>query len=232
MSLMRRQPRGSALILVVLLTLILSATAIVALRDVARTVHHSAVYRTRTQAQLTSSAAAQLYARRAGDNAHSMVDAMQKSVYGKEGSDENVLGGAGSVDTTSVSFTQRRKILEVTGGHIEVQAEDLGGQLLPHQASGYDGTAAHPESGLFRSSSSERTFESRYPAQWRVIVRDLLDGFPAVGYSSHYCFKKATVAAEARVGEPDPDWSVSNNVAVSRTGVETLLGPVECGYDS
>lgn len=231
----REGRRGSALILVVLLTLILSAMAIVALRDVARTTRATSVYRTRTQAQLTSDAAGRVFADYAGSMAAPLLDAASQSLYGAEAGVVGAFGGAhdDAIDLDgdgTLTLAERRRLLAVRGAVLEFDAEDLtddcNGACPPLLQ-----TRGGEESGLFRTNTTEETFETRRTSEWRLVARDFMDGFPAPGYGEGFCFKKALVASEARIGIPDQDWNRSNNVGTARHGFDVMLGPVECGYN-
>lgn len=212
--------RGSTLILVVLLTLILSASAIVAMRNVARTTQEVGVYRTRAQAQLTSDAANRLFGDYVGNKAPNFVSAMQNSLSGSAGVDDGVWGATG---TATPNEATRQKLATV-GAELEFSHTELQTDLLP----GYGDVG---ESGLFQLAPGQETFETRRRARWRVRLRDMSDGFPAVGYSEGFCFKKATIGAEALVGTMDARWNRANNVAQARHGTDVLIGPIECGYN-
>lgn len=222
--------RGSTLILVVLLTLILSASAIVVLRDVARTTQSSAVYRTRGQAQLTSSAANRMFGDWVGNKAGTLLDAMKNANYGSGGGDANIWG-AGAGGPGSFTDQQRREALAILGGQLDFNYADLsqpcGAGCTPLITDYGD----PDETGLFQVAAGDETFESRRTARWRVRMRDLADGFPAVGYSGEFCFKKAVIAAESLVGRVDPLWNRANNVAQARHATDAMIGPVECGYN-
>ena len=219
--------RGSTLILVVLLTLILSASAIVALRNVARSTQGSAVFRTRAQAQMLSDSADRLFSDWVGNKASTLVDAMQKANYGEDdvSGTADVFGAGDNVDGQTMA--EKRLGMAILGGELEFSQEDLTTGATPLITPNVD----PDESGLFQVAPADKTFESRRKAKWRVKIRDMTDGMPAVGYSGSFCFKKALVAAEAQVGVTDPDWSRSNNVAQSRHGLDVMIGPIECGYN-
>ncbi len=214
--------QGSALVLVILLTLILSAFAIVALRNVSRSVQQTAVFRTRTQAQATSSSAVNLFAHRAGDKAASIVKAIKsQSLTEEAGGTQGVFGGSADMAERLATATQ--------GGYLRVD-DDFLQNFIPQ--SQIVTTAGKEQTGLFtNAANSNRTFEFNRSARFDVMVRDLVDGIPAPGYSGRYCFKKAFIATDARVGERDDDWSGANNVAYARHGKEVLLGPIECGFE-
>lgn len=59
--------RGSALVLVTLLTLVLAALAIIALRNTARSVQQTATYQTRGQAGEMAASTGRLASKRVGD---------------------------------------------------------------------------------------------------------------------------------------------------------------------
>jgi hypothetical protein len=232
-------PRGSALILVVLLTLILAATSIVALRDVARSTRGSAVYRTRAQAQLTSDAASRTYADWLGRYAGTIMKGLKNSERGEEtdGNGDswvNVFGGRadGGIDIDDSggdpTFDERKRSLAVRGPVVVFTDDQLGEcasctPLLVNSGA----SAGDDETGLFRTDDTETTFESRRTSEFRVVTRDIVDGPPAPWYGDGTCFKKALIAADARVGQVDPDWSKANNVAAARHGIEAFIGPVE-----
>lgn len=226
--------RGSALILVVLLTLVLAAMSIVALRDIARTTSQTAVYRTRTQAQMTSNAAARIFTNYAGANAGPMFEAANATLYGENGDVLGIFGeneeGLDADDDGTVTRTERRATTAVVGPVLtfdhRVLTSDCDGlcpQMIPHPGG--------DETGLFRSANSHITFETRRTTEWGIVARDFTDGYPAVGYGEGFCFKKALVASQSRVGVPDPEWTRANNVGHSRHGVDAVLGPVRCGYN-
>lgn len=213
--------KGSTLILVVLLGLILSAMAIVALRDVAKTTQASAVYRTRTQAQATSDSAARVFSDWLGQNAAVAIDGANKKL---------------EQERSLVTDQATMERLATMGASIEMDAEDMAALDCGGGATGCippvtapDASAAG-ETGLFQVSNTDRTFESRRQSSWRVRVRDFVDGYPAPLWGPQFCFTKAVIAAEATIGEYDPDWTQANNMSNSRHAVDGMIGPRECGY--
>lgn len=227
--------RGSALILVVLLTLILAATSIVALRDVARDTRGSSVYRTRTQAQLTSDAASRTYSDWLGKYAPMVIGGMKKGEAGTEtqsGNDYvNVFGGRhdGGIDINgddTLTFEERKRSLAVRGPILELTNEELA-EPCPGSCTELLDQAGGDETGLFRTNTSDKSFETRRENKFRVITRDLIDRPPAPWYGECMIYKKGLVAAEAQVGQVDPDWNRSNNVATARHGIDAFVGPVD-----
>lgn len=224
------QGRGSALILTVLLTLILSAMAIVAMRDVARSVHQSGVFRTRLQADLMSESALQVYAKRSGDKANSVLSALRKGTAGM--SDDGTTGIYGqdmrNVGSGAATLKDQRIAQATEGGHVEISSTTKG--VREDFMTGTTGS----ESGLFLkpgdTTGAIHSFETQRDSEWRVIIRDPTDGIPAPGFSNRYCFKKVLIASDATVGVNDGDWNTVNNIANRRHAFDALLGPVECGY--
>lgn len=239
MKTLRRHPmnnrRGSALILVVLLTLVLAAMSIVALRDIARTTSATAVFRTRTQAQMASGAVVQIFGNYAGNYAPAMFQAGEATLYGDESGTLDTFGG--NIDegidlngNSTIELSEKRSTLAARGPVLvfdhRVLTSDCDGecpQMIPNPGGS--------ETGLFRNNTTDTTFESQRTTEWRVVARDFTDGYPAVGYGEGFCFKKATIASEARVGEVDQSWKRSNNVGFARHGMDGMLGPVSCGYN-
>ena len=180
-----RQRRGSALILVVLLTLMLAAVSIVALRDIARTTSATATYRTRTQAQLTSDAATRVFANYAGTNATPLMEVAHHSLFGED--DELVGMFAGEnhegldMDGDNAISREERRITATIQGPIltfthSVLASNCGGlctPMIPHP-----GTT---ETGLFRTEYLDQLFSEphghitplRGSELWQVALLEL-----------------------------------------------------------
>lgn len=214
--------RGSTLILVVLLTLVLSASAIVTLQSVVRTTRAVSTYRTRTQAQLTSNAASRVFADYVGSKGPEYITGLSQSLAGTTGGGDIGVVGAAHAAASTPTLAERTDAI-TTGGTFDLTQADLQTEFLP-------GYGDPRESGLFQLSAGETTFETRRRVNWRVRLRDLTDGFPAVNFGQGFCFKKAVIAAEAQVGSIDGDWSRANNVAVSRHAIDGMIGPYPCGY--
>lgn len=213
-----KNQRGSALVLVTLLTLILAALAIVALRNVARTTQQAGVFATRHQAQMSSGAAAAVVSRRIGDKAGNVYERMNAKLLGEAGSDTGVLGGELlGADTDTVMGA---RLDTVRRGAYTVFVGDDFSALLP--VSG----------GMPRlmGTSTEPSFEDQRQSDFRAIVRDPIEAQPAEGFSENWCFKKVLIATESTIGDMDDNWESSNRFARARKGVDALIGPIECGY--
>ena len=219
----RRGERGSALILVMMILLVLSAVGMVALRDVSRTVQQAGAYRVRSQARTFSASAAEYATKRSGDDAKGFWQMMTKSHV----NDLSELGSGDRMGTARMGA-----FVKLTQRPGDSTTKETGFPEL---------NTTTDETGLFYNSANSaavsfETKENQSAADdtekntsFTVVLRDPIDGIPAPGYSSNYCFKKVTVASRARVGQTDPEWEGSNMVAETRTVSEALIGPIECG---
>lgn len=208
------QKRGSVLVLVTLLTLVLASFAIVALRSVSRTVQASASYTTRQQSHETSSSANRMASRYVGERYAGVWREMQVPMSNKVGTDSGVLGGTTDLNT-------RKKII-LRGPHLYLTAdrfEDFLGLSV-----------TDTKTGLFADATTE-SFEQRKKATYNVIVRDPYDFPPPPGESAvgNTCSKKLGIFSEATVGEADTDWKAANNVGRMRIGLEGIIANVDCG---
>jgi hypothetical protein len=203
--------QGSALILTMLILLVLTAVGMVALRDVARTVQQSGVYRVRTQSETFTEAVSEFISKRAGDNAEGYWKKMESDFDGQ-------MGGLSGTD--------------------RLARNDMGAMMQLSQDTADTGPlgvlgASTEETGLFYEDSVGKASFEQAPNEgtqnFRVILRDPMDGIPVPGYSDKYCFKKVTIATESTVGQADPEWTRANMVATSQSGAEVLIGPMDCG---
>lgn len=110
------------------------------------------------------------------------------------------------------------------------------------------------ETGLFASNGAPHSHEAQYDlADYRVVIRDPIEGPPAVG-NSKFCFKKVLFASQVTYvatgtvcsdnagcatnsicNKPAPDadgvcitWGDPTNAAWAASGVEALIGPISC----
>lgn len=223
--------KGSALLLVLMVSLVLSAFGLVAMRDIAIGVHQSASFRVRTQASSVSEAAASAFSMRAGNQSSAYVHALKSTT--KRGS---VFGGN---DPSKYKYTasenQFQETLASHGGFIVFRHSDLSTGTSPFVVNHPVGSGAQKgETGLFRGPSTltdVSSFEAQNETEFLVVLRDLKDGIPAPGFSDRYCFKKATVAAQARVGERPATFDTPATFAIGTHTNDILIGPIECGYN-
>lgn len=219
-----KHKKGSALILVTLLTLIMAALAIVALRNVARSTQQAAVFTARQQAQMTSGAGSAVIARRVGDKASNVYNRMRSNIYGQQsntvGSDSyDDIGLVGGEAVGAASASNRLDAIRA-GAYTVFSGDDFSGFL--------------PVSGgqvrLMAPATGAPSFEDQRDTDFRVIIRDPIEAQPAEGFSEKWCFKKVTLATEASVGDLDENWQAANTFARSRSAMDGLIGPIECGY--
>lgn len=213
--------RGSALVLVMLLTLVMAALAIVALRNTARSVQQTATYQTRGQAGEMATSTGRLASKRVGDQAPKYWNRMNAALYGQADYSEDDLGVLGAKGAGTGDMNDRVNAVTI-GPHAELTQEDFQSIF-----NGYTGG----ETGLF-SDGTIASFESQTgkESEIRFVIRDPIESNAASGFGLNqaFCFKKVSMYAEARVGTVDDDWTGSNNIAQVRTGIEGLIGPIEC----
>lgn len=210
--------RGSALVLVTLLTLILAAIAIVALRNTARGVQQTATFQTRIQSGESTASVARVASKRIGDQAPKYWRRMTAKLTGEDAdNDLGRIGAAGSGGTM-----QDRQDAILIGPHDELSAADFKSMFK-----GYGGT----ETGLF-SDGTTVSFEAQKQTNIRFVIRDPIESNAASGFGmgQAFCFKKVSMYAESMVsaGVPDDDWTGPSNTAQVRGGLEGLIGPIEC----
>jgi hypothetical protein len=204
------KPRGAALILAMLVMLVLSGLGLIALYSVTDSVWQSGSYRARTQANLFSDSVLTFALYRAGDRA---PEELRKLAYETEKRFE----AAGNDQAQRVAALQRG------GYHISSSSGDGAGQT--NLSNLFEGGffAADSAGG---TTSFEKTPNS--PSAYRYIIRDPMEGPSVEGYSSNFCFKKVTLASQARIGDFDANDS-RNVVALGSNLVESWIGPVNCG---
>lgn len=218
--------QGAALLMVLLLTLVLTAVGIVAIESTVRSMQGASNYRLRRQANMAAHSAVGYVSNRVGQKA---------SVYWQEISQR--------ADRDSQNNPNRYE----SGGFMTIdpqtyQNAEAFDQLLPG------------ETGLFSSHGAPHSHEVQYAlADYRVVIRDPIDGPPAVG-NSKFCFKKVLFASQVTYvaqgqtcnntsecptnsvcNKPADDapgicitWGDPTNAAWAGSGVEALIGPISC----
>ena len=211
----RRGERGAALIVVVLLTLALSAIAMTALRTATRSLDQTGSYKMGQQASEASRSALTFVGVRAGDRPSNYLGRMRAGAqvnYGASRSAEQVERG-GVVTLTEADFQG--------GGGAAV----LG--------------SAGSETGLFGSAAnpSHESDPGLGRVGFEVILRDASEGPPPVGSDSSFCSKKLYMGArssyDARARdatniEIESNWDRPPRSATSLQGLESWIGPVPC----
>jgi len=203
------QERGSVLVLVTLLTLILASFSIVALRSVSRTVQSSATYTTRHLSGETSYSANRVTSRFVGERYPGVWREMQAPLLGESGADKSVLAGSSNMD-------DRMNVL-MRGPYMTLNE----GQMSTFLAGG---------TALFGDSATT-SFEDRLTVGYRSVIRDPYDFPPPPGESAtgNTCSKKLGIFTEATVGDLDVNWNAANNFGRSRVGIEGVIANVDCG---
>lgn len=205
--LMLCKPRGAALILAMLVMLVLSGLGLIALYSVTDSVWQSGSYRARAQAQLFSDGVLTFALFRSGDQA---PEELRKVSFQTER--EFKLG----------DDAERFDSLRRGGYHISTTAGDNSTQT---------NLTALFENGFFApDGTGTKSFEEApgSPTAYRYIIRDPMEGPSVEGYSRNFCFKKVSIASQARIGEFSQGDSRSV-VALGSNLAEAWLGPVDCG---
>jgi hypothetical protein len=214
--------RGSALVLVLLILLALSAIGMVALKNVTGSLNQSGQFRARSNAQALADAATRFMGTRFGNNPKRILQAMEQAQdLEREGS---ISRTSGKYSGSSAAIERRGKFLNLeqkpgeTTDFDDVLTSSTAGDL---QETGllYDGT--HP------------SFESKEGgAQFEVIIRDTLSGFPAPGSGDEYCLTRVIIAARGEVGPRDSDWTEPRQTGVGTGIFEAMVGPTDVGCES
>jgi|GEM_PF-2899039 len=211
-----QKPRGSALILTLLVLLVLTGLGMTAMHSVGRSLNQSGAYRVRAQASGLANAAVLYTASQAGKHAQN---------YWSEMNNEQNRGYAAS-GSTRIEQSRRGAYLK-----------------LAQQPSGSDAVRAFSdidipgETGLLAAGSkaalSIGSFESDSrgsdKSQFISVIRDPMDGPAAPGAGESSCFKRVTVASQAMLGDPGTSVTGGGNLGNRRAVVETYIGPIDCG---
>lgn len=220
---MRRHERGAALIAALMLSMVLSAIGVMSLQSTLRSMNQAGNYRMRRQAQVASDSAVQFVSQRVGNSAQVYWRFMQES----QRRDDFGLSGANA----------RESIDRGAFMVVDAQTYQQSGNLLQ--------AASANETGLFSRDAATNSHESGLTSKnafFQVMLRDPIEGPPAPGYSSDYCFKKLTFFSKyiygdfnvtpgvvADVTSNATDWARPTLSAMGRNGLESYIGPIECG---
>lgn len=226
MKIRLQNERGSALVLVTLLTLILAAIAIIALRNTARGVQQTATFQTRIQAGESAASVTRVASKRVGDQAPKFWRQMTAKLIGRDA--ENDLGRLGAHGGNTGATLQGRQDAILLGPHVILDKIDLQAMFK-----GYVGGST-AETGLY-SDGTTASFEAQKTSDLRFVIRDPIESNAASGFGlgQAFCFKKVSMYAESTVYVPPPSgpvdaWTGPNNIAQVRGGLEGLIGPIEC----
>lgn len=211
----RTAPQGSALVLVLLLMLALSAIGMLALQNITSSIEQSGVYRVRTTSGAFGDGAANFWARRSAGNAGDVWRSMRQG----DGCRDAMAGN------TSMTQREWRELRSEIGGCARYDgSKNSFGQMLQ--------TNADHESGLFTddSKANHLSFESKKKnSTFEVIAQYPYEANPPSGFSEDdYCFKMVTVAAEGQLGELSDTWDQLEQVGRGRAVFKGKIGPVAC----
>ncbi|MFU8802782.1 MAG: hypothetical protein ACNA8W_03135 [Bradymonadaceae bacterium] len=213
-----RSPRGAALILAMLVMLVLSGLGLIALSSVTDSVWQSSSYRARAQGQLFSDGVLNFGVFNAGLSAPeelAKVAHMTRTSMLEAGADQDARvsalnRGGYHIYTTNPAddaFQTNLSLLFPEGRFFEREVDPANAPKSFENAIGPDGETI--------------------PVAFRYIIRDPLEGPSVPGFSGKFCFKKVSMASQARVGDMG-DGSSRSSVALGSHLAETLLGPVDC----
>lgn len=230
------RPRGAALVMAMLITLVLSGLGLIAMHSVNDTTWKTANYRSRQQASQVSDAVANLAVYRLGDAGNSYIQFMHKA-FDKE---REAAGLASATSQAKADLLRRGPYLIFA----DTPAENSTEHNINYLFTGQDDDDNTVTGGIFddaakpsdrASSFSDKATNSSLKVDYRFIIRDELDGPPATGFDRSHCFKKITVASQSRVSanssvpEEDRAWSSKTMNAANRNMIEAMVGPVPCG---
>lgn len=201
--------RGAALILALLVMLVLSGLALVAMNSVATSSALSGMHRLQAQAFSVSEALNQLGMSRSGRQASTYYAQMQDDAMGMD--DETLPSDDGELGALRrggyVLFSSEGTDEGV--GQVDLQT-DTGGNLLDDD--GGDFVAA---------------VESELQPRYDYIVRDPMLGPQAEGYGEDYCFIQVTVGSRGIIGE-GLEGDLRQGRGLGRNASHAMIGPIEC----
>lgn len=214
-----RRPRGSALVLTMLVLLVLTALGMTAMHSVGRSLNQSGAYRVRTQAEGLTNAAL----------VYTSYDVGKKAKdYWRRMTDDQAHGLKDLGSAERLAKAQRGYYLVLTQDPTVTQRP-----FAALNASGETGLLAAGGAGGTAIKSFERKFESSggvAGTQFSVVIRDPIEGPTAPSYGQEgMCFKKVTIASRSLVGNPLAGWEGAGMVASRRAASEAYIGPVACG---
>lgn len=211
-----QRPRGSALILTLLVLLVLTGLGMTATHSVGRSLNQSGAYRVRAQASGLANAAVLYTSSQAGKHA-------QK--YWREMNNEQNKGYLAS-SATRIEQSRRGaylKLVQQPSGSGGVRA------FTDIDIPGETGLLAAGSTGSLSIGSFESDSRGSDQSQFISVVRDPMDGPAAPGAGESSCYKRVTVASQAMLGDPSTSVTGGGNLGNRRAVVETYIGPIDCG---
>lgn len=200
----RSSERGAALVAALMFVLVLTGLGLVAMQSTVRSLQVAGNFRLRKQAQSASDGGVMYVSTRAGARAAAYWQRIEKA---------GLPNGAALASRTD--------------------AATLGGYALLKPKDFNLNTNSDTATGLFSSAAGVSHESAVNGASFEAIVRDPVEGPQAPGYSGKFCFKKVFFASRVVYGTNElvnnDEWDRPVASAMGQTGVEGLIGPIECG---
>ena len=204
------EPTGAALVLALLVMLVLSGLALVAMNSVSSSSTMSGMHRLQAQSFSMSEGLNQIGTLRSGRQAPAFHAQLQDTAMGMEFED---LAG----DPDGELGAMRR------GGYVTVSSE--GGNRDEGQIELQDSAVLLDGDGFVESVQTEMDPEFGF------IVRDPLTGPAAEGFGDEFCLLQVTVGSHSTFGTTDPDGDgrgIGQGRALGRNATTAMIGPIEC----
>lgn len=199
--------RGSALIVVLLVLLALTALGMVAMRTVGNSIDRSGTYRLRTAASAMSDGAARFFINAAPKYAGTLNQVNRHSLRG-----------------SGLKSDQRQRRAS-RGGIVRLEQPRTGSRAfeLPDKNS---------ETGLLtrdKNNTDYRSIEGMNPdSSFEIVVRNPSHAISKPGFSDDFCFRKVTVASRAKLGNFSNSWDGISRVGQGRTVAEGFVPVTNC----
>ena len=237
---MKCNTKGSALILAILLTLVLSSVGLVAMYGVAESMGQSETHVMRHQVSELSLAALQFRALRCGENGSSCLNSVSEASKAEMATSADVAAretlarrGPMQILTQDSAFA-----IQNAGGKEDFTADLPGGSPTVMRESGF--LSNNPNFPSFERSYREihsGALEQEANTNVRVVIRDLELVGPSEGCEiGACCAKRFLLGSEARIGEWNPSFITSNRIdlrrkarsAYSQHAMTAMIENIEC----
>lgn len=221
----RSSERGSALIVVLMLILALTALGVIGLRHTTFELRNARNLRLAKQAEYVSEGAMTRVIHQVGSNGQAYWEYMDR-INKARNSGTLAQGGVANAEPT---YTFQRG--DVAPNNLlflssTVNANICGQSPLPAACQGMEA-----EGGYF-----QETIPSNFLPNFTVTMREPLDGPKAPGFSDSFCFKRFTFESRGVLGRnPAPGdvlrYDQPSQGAVAEHWAQALVGPLDCqGY--
>ena len=209
--------RGAALVLALLVMLVLSSMALVALRSVSDTSSVSGMHRLQVQAKSVSNAVNSLGVMRSGQRAASVNAVLQGDGLAEDH------GYQSGVSALGDEYGRLRR-----GGFIVFSNQPEPGEL---QLSGHEDEELLLDGGGFDSVEAYFDDHPGRSINYDYIVRDPVMGPRAEGFGDEFCFVIVTIGSKSQlVGrQTQEEERIRQMQSLARNAARTMIGPIECG---